>query len=115
MRLTDQRLLTLFLQAIEEASNGTNGFVVWKRRAWEWILRELEGLSQQALAKEMLKHVRSGGEIDQTREALDEYRDYHEYHYDFRFRVGDAEIYLETVLDEKSTGPVVTVVSAKYK
>jgi hypothetical protein len=115
MRLTDERLLGLFLQAIEDASKGFNGYVVWKRVAWEWVLKNLEGQTQQSLSGKMLEHVRAGGEIDKTKETRPEYTGRHEFHYDFRFRVDGIEIYIETVLDETRTGPVVTVVSTHLK
>lgn len=115
MRLTDQRLLGLFLQAIGEASRGVNGYLVWKRVAWEWVLKNLDGQTQQSLAEKLVEHVKSGGEIDKTKETRPEYTGRHEFHYDFRFRVDGLDVYIETVLDETRTGPVVTVVSTHLK
>ena len=115
MRLKDQVILGLFVRAIEEASNGYEGYVVWRPKAWGWVKENLDGQTQASFAEKMLEHVNSGGEIDQTREALDEYRDKHEFHYDFRFQVDGIDVYLETLLDQRKTGPVVTVVSAKLK
>lgn len=115
MRLTDQRLLELFLNALEEASRGVIGYVVWKKVAWEWVLKNLDGQTQRSLAERMVEHVKSGGEIDKTKETRPEYTGRHEFHYDFRFRVDGLDIYIETVLDETKTGPVVTVVSTHLK
>ena len=108
-RLEDPRTLELFCTALAEWN--CDGFVVWKRRPAEWVKANIEGQTTKAVAKLMFEHLQRGGKIDQVRERRPEYDGLYEYHYDFRFAIEDRRVYIETVLDETSTGPTVTVVS----
>jgi hypothetical protein len=111
-RLTDLALLELFREALSEWP--VTGYVVWKRRAAEWLRANLAGQTQKSVTKLMYDHLLAGGEIDQVREQYGEYADRRPYHYDFRFEIDGRRIYIETVLDSTRTGPTVTVVNMKY-
>ena len=93
--------------AFEESSSGG---VRWKRLAAEWVRANLEAFTQQAVNDLILEHIEASGEIDQVAETREEYRHY-EYHYDFRIRILDRKIYVETLLQEEKMGPVVTIVN----
>ena len=109
VRLSDPKILDLFEEALSEWN--CDGFVVWKKRATEWLEINIEGHTQKYVAKMMYEHFQQGGEIDQTRERREPYNSFYEFHYDFRFPIEGRKIYIETVLDETSTGPVITIVN----
>lgn len=108
-RLTDPNLHALFRVALAEWN--ADGYVVWKRLPAEWLRKELEGHTQKSLAKLLHEHVESGGVIDQVRERRERYRDRYEFHFDFRLTIDERRVYIETTLDETSTGPTITIVS----
>ena len=108
-RLTDPKLLSLIREALREWR--ADGYVVWKRLPAEWLRQELEGQTQKSIAKLLHEHVEAGGEIDQVRERRERYRDRYEFHFDFRLTIDERRVYIETVLDESSTGPTITIVS----
>jgi hypothetical protein len=108
-RLEDERVLQLFREALREWH--CEGFVVWKRRPAEWLDANIEGHTTKSVAKLMYEYCLQGGKIDQVRERRDEYASSYEYHYDFRFPIEGRKVYIETVLDEKSTGPMITIVN----
>ncbi len=109
VRLDDQRILKLFRLGLSEWN--CDGFVVWKKRPSQWVDENLEGHTTRSVAKLMCEHFDAGGEIDQTRERRADYASFYEFHYDFRFAIDGRRVYIETVLDETSTGPTITVVS----
>ncbi len=108
-RLTDPKLLSLIREALSEWR--VDGYVVWKRLPAEWLRKELEGQTQKAIAKLLHEHVDAGREIDQVQERRERYRDRYEFHFDFRLTIDERRVYIETTLDESSTGPTITIVS----
>lgn len=108
-RLTDQELLALFREALSEWR--ADGYVVWKRLAAEWLQRELEGYTQKSIANLMHEHVEAGGEIDQVKERRERYRDLYDFHFDIRLKIDGRRVYIETTLDNTSTGPTITIVN----
>jgi hypothetical protein len=91
----------------QEASSGG---VQWKRLAADWMRKNLENLSQQALNELILDHISSGGQVDQVEETREEYL-HCQHHYDFRMPILGRAVYVETVLTEQKMGPVVTIVN----
>lgn len=108
-RLEDPRLIGLFREALSEWN--CDGFIVWKKRPAEWIDANLEGHSTRSIGERMFQFFADGGEIDQVRERRSEYAGQYEFHFDFRITIDGRKVYIETVLDETSTGPTITVVS----
>ena len=108
-RLTDKELLALFREALSEWR--ADGYVVWKKLPVEWLRKELEGQTQKSIAQLMHEHVEAGGEIDQVRERRERYRDQCEFHFDFRLKFNGRRVYIETTLDNTSTGPTITIVN----
>jgi hypothetical protein len=111
--LRDPDLLKKFLEALTEWR--CDGYIVWKRRAAEWLRKNLDGCTQQTVNKAMHDHFVDGGEIDQTKENYEGYRDTHPYHYDFRLSVDGRPLYIETVFDDTRMGPTITIVNLKDK
>lgn len=111
-RLEDPRLLEKIRLALLEASNGVSGYVSWKRVAWEWVAKNLSGETQKSMALRLYEYVENGGKVDQVleRRGFDD-----RYHYDFRVRIGESDIYVESTLSETKTGPVVSIVSVHLK
>jgi len=114
-RLTDERIIELFVEALSNGSRGVGGYVVWRRLADDWLRRSHDGETQRSAVKAMLGFVNAGGEIDQTRERRDPYASSTAFHYDFRFRFAGQDVYIETVINETRTGPVVTIVNMHLK
>ena len=110
-RLSDPGVLATFLEALKEWN--CDGYIQWNRRAAEWLRRNLDGWSQKAVGQAMHDHVVSGGEIDQAKENYEGYRDAHPYHYDFRIPIAGRPLYIETVIDDTSMGPTITIVNIK--
>lgn len=107
--LTDPDTLTAFREVLREWR--CDGYVVWKRRAGEWLAKKLDDVDQRTVSRMMHEHVESGGKIDQVVEKREEWRNKYEYHYDVRFSIFGRRIYIETVLDVSRAGPTVTVVN----
>jgi hypothetical protein len=107
--LTDPDTLKAFREALREWR--CDGYVVWKRRAGEWLAKNLDDVDQRTVSRMMQEHVESGGKIDQVVEKREEWRNKYEYHYDVRFSFFGRRIYIETVLDVSRTGPTITVVN----
>ena len=114
-RLTDRRILDLIIEALENGSRGCIGYVIWKQRGWEWIATNLQSQTQRSIADTLLSHVLSGAKIDQVREKREGHEDDAQFHYDFRIRIDDTDLYVETVLDETKTGPVLRIVNVHLK
>ncbi len=106
-RLVDEEIISKLRLAFEESNSGG---VQWKKLAAEWIRRNLESLTQQAVNELILKHIASNGAIDQVEETREEYVHYG-FHYNFRIAILDRNVYIETVLSDHSMGPVVTIVN----
>lgn len=81
------------------------------RRPAEWLRENFEDEDIRSMTRLMFEHVENGGQIDQVVERREIWRARHEFHYDFRIRVGNRKTYIETVLSVTSTGPTVTIVS----
>jgi hypothetical protein len=109
VRLEDRRVLQLFNEALSEWN--CDGFVIWKKRAAEWLDLNMDGHSTKLVTKLMFEHLLLGGKIDQVRERRPEYSSLYEFHYDFRLTIAERPVYIETVLNETRTGPVITIVS----
>jgi hypothetical protein len=107
--LADPEIRALIAEALGEWN--CEGFVVWKRSAAEWVLGNLDGHTPRSVARLLHEHVASGGEVDQVRERRHEYASRYEFHYDFRIDIDGRRVYIETTLDNTSTGPMVAVVS----
>ncbi len=113
-RLTEPRLLVLFLEALRNQAR-FDGFVKWEQLPSNWVRTNLESQTIKEINRLMLNHVEHGEEIDQIREQRPEFAVQHEFHYDLRLKIDDRHVYLETVLDETITGPEVIVVNAHWK
>ena len=110
-RLEDPRKLQLFQEALEEGARGVVGYVQWKKRCAEWVRETFDGITSQGVVALMRDHARAGKKIDEVRERRPEYAAHREYHYDFRLFIAGKHTYIETILDETTTGPMITVVS----
>jgi hypothetical protein len=109
--LRDPDLLDKFVEALGEWK--FDGFIQWRRRAADWLRKNLEGCSQQAIGQAMHEHVQNGGEIDEVKENYEGYRDTHPFHYDFRISFAGRLLYVETIFDDTKMGPTITVVNIK--
>ena len=111
-RLEDQEILDAILEAFENAAKNVQGYVSWKRNAWEWVAENLDGETQTSMAGHLLSYVRAGGKIDQVveRRGFDD-----QYHYDFRIRIATLDVYIETVVRISRTGPAISVMSTHLK
>jgi hypothetical protein len=107
--LTDPQLRAKFLEALREWN--FSGFIQWRRRPIEWLRDNLDGCDPHMVSRAMYEHVVNGGEIDQIAENYEEYRSTHPYHYDFRICVGRRRLYVETLFDELTMGPTITIVN----
>ena len=106
--LRDPEIIAKFALAFEDR---TSGGVQWKRVPAEWVRKNFDGWSTKAVDDLLHEHLACGGQVDQVEEAREEYRQLHQYHYDFRIPILGRQIYVETVLTEANMGPIVTVVS----
>jgi hypothetical protein len=106
-QLDDAEIIRKLWLAFEEWNSGG---VLWKQLAAEWVRRNLEYVTQQAINERILQHIVSNGRIDQVNETREEYLHF-EFHYDVRIPILDRTIYIEMVLTEHEMGPVVTVVN----
>lgn len=111
-RLEDPEILSLITEALENAARGVGGYVSWKRIAWEWVAKNLDAETQPSMAAHLLSYVRQGGKVDQVieRRGFDS-----DFHYDFRPRIANLDIYVETLLHRGRTGPSLHVVSVHLK
>lgn len=96
-----------FLTAFKEWSSGG---VSWKRVPAEWVRKNLDNVTPEAINNLLLEHIAHGKEINQVEETREEYR-HHQYHYDFIICVCGRRIYVETTLVDHKMGPIVTVVN----
>lgn len=107
-RLEDPEILGQIIETLENAARGVGGYVTWKKIAWEWVSENLDGESQKSMACHLLAYANAGGKIDQVaeRRGFD-----NPYHYDFRPRINNLDVYVETVLRVDRMGPQLYVVS----
>jgi hypothetical protein len=73
-------------------------YVVFKRRAHEWLGRELPEHTLKAICRILHEYVQGDGEIDEQVERRLEYAHYR-FHFDLRIRIGGRHVYFETVLE----------------
>jgi hypothetical protein len=107
--LTDPTLIALIREALSEWK--IVGFVVWKPLAREWLAKNLTGQTQESVTYLLHQHVDAGGIIDRQVETRELHRDRYREHFDFRLLIGGRKIYIESTLDQTSTGPIVTIVN----
>src|SRR5438552_18258196 len=93
--LTDPQILAS-LRAVLNNWHVTD-YITWKDLARDWVGKNLVDYTPRDVARLMCEHVETGGEIDQVRERRPEWTD-RDFHYDFRIRIGDRLLYIETVL-----------------
>jgi hypothetical protein len=110
--LSDAKLIARFLEALKEWKY--DGYINWSPRATRWLRENLQNHSQQAIGRAMYNYVRKGGVINQAKENYEGYRDDHPYHYDYEIPMSGKIIYVETVFDDMTMGPTITVVNIKY-
>jgi hypothetical protein len=72
------------------------GFIQWKRRAAEWLRENLSNRTQQGIGQLIYEHR---GEVQQTAEIREDYRDRYRFHYDFRLFIDGQRVYIETAFD----------------
>jgi hypothetical protein len=107
--LRDIEIIKKFRVAFEEHNSGG---VYWKRVPTDWIRKNLDGYTPQAVNGLIQDHIAEGGDIIQIVERREEYCHLHKFHYDFeKIPILGRLIYIETVLSDSKMGPVVTVVS----
>jgi len=107
--LSDPTILVQF-RAVLGSWNFT-GYVTAKDQVLDWIAKELKGLSLKDVAKAMYDHVRDGGAIDQIAERRPEWSEW-PFHYDFRVRLGNRDIFIETIFqDDDPRDPTIHIVS----
>jgi len=92
------------LQAYTDAlSNwGFEGYIQFEltEQAYRWIRRELGNISLGEIGRLMHQHVvENGGVIDEVAEIRPEWSDEYEFHYDLRFTIKHAPVYIETRLN----------------
>ena len=111
-RLEDPEILAQITEALGLAARGVDGYVSWKRIAWEWVAKNLDGETHQSMAAHLLAYIEAGSKVDQVveRRGFDD-----RFHYDFRPRILDLDVYVETVLRISCTGPTLFVVSVHLK
>ena len=107
--LTDPVILAQFRSVL--ANWKYTGYVTAKDVVLQWIADELPRLSLKHLAKEMYQFVELGGIIQQVPETRPEWNQW-PFHYDFRFRIGVRDVYVEVILqDDDPADPTIHVVS----
>jgi len=93
--LTDRNLRAAYRNAL--ANRRFEGYVNWTEVAHRWVLRELDGVTPDAVVDLMWEHVDGECEIDQVPERRPEWPQ-HQFHYDLRLVIADRQVYIETRL-----------------
>jgi hypothetical protein len=75
----------------------STGYVIFKRIAADWLVRELGDPPLKDIAKELYLCVRDGGTIEEQKERRPEWDD-HDFHFDLRVKIAGRLIYFETLL-----------------
>jgi hypothetical protein len=98
--LTDPTRLEAYKDAL--ANWSFDGYIRFEltETAYEWIKRELNGISLKEIGRLMHEYVEARGEIDEVRETRPEWSEY-EFHYDLRFTIQDQPIYIESRLEHQ--------------
>ena len=88
-------------------------YVRFKERVQEWLRNEL-AFSQREVARLLHACAETPGAIDEQVERRPEYAHY-QFHYDLRVRIGDRQVYFETLLfcddPDDPDDPYIVVVS----
>lgn len=113
--LTDPERLRCYRNALKNWRY--SNFIVFERRAGEWLRANLLGVySQRQIARLLHEHVEAGGQIDEVKETRDPWRNFYAFHHDLRVRIEGRLIYFETRLDYKDPNdpddPTIRVVNA---
>jgi len=111
-RLTDPEKLRCYKCAL--ANRKVNGYILFTRRAAEWLREELDGTTQFEFTELLHDYVNAGGEIDEVVERRPEWA-MHSHHYDLRPIVAGRRRYVETRLIYKDANdpddPIIHVVN----
>jgi len=78
------------------------GSVIWGPLPRQWIRKRGLEVSLREIGRLMFEHLRAGGELDQTKEAREPWKDRYDFHFDFRIEVRGIRLYIETVLENES-------------
>ena len=106
--LRDEDLLAAYKAVL--ADWRFSGYVVFDPMPAEWIRENLSNYSPKEIRRLMFEHR---DEVDQTKETREPYKDYYTHHYDFRIRIGDTRIYIETAFDYDGDDSTIRVVRMK--
>jgi hypothetical protein len=107
--LQDPELRARYWRAVENWQ--LTGYVEWSQPAWDWVRKNLPGVSLKEIAGLMCRHVAAGGPIDRVPEHRPEWSA-RGHRYDLRLPAGGRSVTLETLLlDDDPEDPVIYVVS----
>ncbi len=106
--LTDAEMLEIYKAVLEEWR--FSGYVNFEPEPAEWIRKNLTNHTPLDIRRLMFEHR---DEVDQTKETREWHRDCYTHHYDFRVYIGDARIYIETVLEYEEDDSTIRVVRVK--
>ena len=96
--LTDPTRLAAYKDALGNwRFDGYVRFDELTQSAYEWIKRELDGISLREIGRLMHEHVEAGGVVDEVRETRPEWPD-ERFHYDLRLTIQGVPVYIETRL-----------------
>lgn len=110
--LLDQAIRSKILDALTRSERGDG--VLWKRLATESLRKHLPKITQRRMNRLLRQWVQRNGRIDQAEENREEYREEHEFHYDFRIPIGGGKYYIECRLTEdRQDDPELSVVNFK--
>ncbi|MEX2216775.1 MAG: hypothetical protein WD768_21855 [Phycisphaeraceae bacterium] len=84
------------------------GYIEWRLLPLGWIAEHLTDVDARDVNELMAGHVQAGGKIDQVEERRAEYLDFR-FHYDFRLKIGERRVYIETILDEREDAEDCTI------
>jgi hypothetical protein len=114
-RLIDPDRLAAYLDALSNWN--LNGYVEFRltEQAYNWLRRELDGVTLKEFARLMYEYLQGGGEIDEVRETREQWSSEYEFHHDLRFEIQGKRVYVETRLKYRppfvKDDPAILVVS----
>jgi hypothetical protein len=73
------------------------GYIQWREVPLRWLAANLPNVGVRLVHELMIRHVQSGGKIDQVEETRDAYLMWR-FHYDLRLPISSRRVYIETVL-----------------
>lgn len=110
--LADAEIRAKILDAFSRSESGDG--VLWTNLAQDRLREFLPRATQKGINRSLRKWVERGGEISQAVETRAEYREEHDFHYDFRIRIGETRYYIEGILiDDRRDDPEFQVVNFK--